>query len=410
MAKNATIARDLRKNALFLAILAVGSIPQILGGYSNYLLVLLIPAILYRTSTKISMPMILCLAFGLFYTVPLYLHKDPPTYSTVVFFLLYPWLFYMIPTCLVKKFRNPNTIYVVLTVEVICLALWSICVNVQDAVTTGQFVNVKRVIDDLAADSQSATNHNMMLAMCIGGVGMLFAQPSRAYQKHMRYLQIIAGLFALFAAFHLLNRTALVLAVVALFIGLFIDGFSLRRMLFLIGVLVVVVCAFVLFLDNSEFLKDVILGFESRESSTQYGMATAGARDVRWLLALKTIPFYPLGTDAIILNGAATYAHNTWLDCGVQSGWIALALLITITVNFLTSFFKFLRLRTVDKFHKTYCAILVAMILLQMAVEPVIQSGAYQLFLMLFFMWSIFNIKVAKPSHQLPKPNNERTS
>ncbi|WP_295728113.1 hypothetical protein [uncultured Muribaculum sp.] len=388
-----TIFSDFKKNWLFLVILGIGTIPSIFMGYSMYILVLLFPIILFNSSIRLNAPIIVSLLFGILYTIPLYAHTNPPTPSNAVFYMTYPVLFYMIPNYLLEKFKNPNSMLIVLIMVVTCIASWSITVNIEDTVVSGELVNMRRALSENLKDIQgvtSATNHNMMLALAIGGIGMLFCQTRSHFDKSVKVYLIILGGFALFSAFHLVNRTAIVLVAAACIVGMLVGGISAKRAIALTMTTLTLIIIFSIAMESSTWVSDVLSGFESRETNSAYGMTTVGNRDVRWLAAVSQIPIRPFGDDALRFMGGTTYAHNTWLDCAIQSGWIPFILLIYITWKMLASVIKVVSNKCVSLFDRSYLAILTSVMILQLMVEPGIQ-GVFLLFLMIFFMWSYAN-------------------
>lgn len=403
--KNNSITSDFKKNWIFLSILIIGTIPSILHGYSIYLLVLLFPIILNHIRIRNPQPLFLAIIFGLTYTFPLFLHNAPPPISNLLFYVSYPALFYLIPVYISQHFKNPNSLFLVLIIVVTCIASWSITMNVEDTVISGQLVNLTRSLDDNIKDFEgvvSATNHNMMLALAIGGIGMIFVPTKTEVEAKEKKFLIVLSLAALFSALHLLNRTALVLAFVAIMVALFSRGLSIKYLIKFcaIGALVILVCS-ILF-DKFEWITEIISGFAGREESSSHGLATAGGRNVRWVAAILQIPSYPLGADALFLNGKNTYAHNTWLDCGVQSGWIAFLTLILVTALFIRGAIKVFKRKQIPVFQRTYLLILVLLLILQLMVEPVME-GVYLLFLMMFFLWSVFNVLLFKQKKHIFK-------
>ena len=403
-----SIIRDFRNNWIFLIIFAVGCIPSILHGYSMYLLILLFPIILLKSSVRLTPPLVCSILFGVLYTFPLYLHKVPPTPSNAIFYLTYPALFYMIPTYLIRKFRNPESIFIVLIIAVTCIASWSVSVNIEDTLVSGQLVNFRRALSENLKDIQgvtSATNHNMMLSLAIGGVGMIFITAQNGLERRIKLFLIILSAFAIFSAFHLLNRTAIVLVGVSCIVALLVGGLTPRRMIAVIFTVILLGIVFALFLDNSQWLTDVLNGFESREENSKFGMATGGGRDIRWLAALTQIPNHPLGADALYFMGQSTYAHNTWLDCAIQSGWLPFILLIYVTYDMVKNVFYYIRNKRISIFKRAYIAIIVSVMIMQLMVEPVIQ-GVYLLLLMMFFIWSYtYNLNI-KFYHRNEKVGN----
>lgn len=338
---------------------------------------------------------VISLLFGFVYTIPLFFHDYSPNLASAIFVLLYPTLFYLLPQYLEKRFKNPDSIFVVTTILVFCIAIWSIFMNIKDTVTTGEIVNLTRSLATSMSDFQgvaTATTHNMMLALAVGGVGMIFVKPQDKVEGFSKAAIVIFGFLALFCALHLLNRTSLFLAVAACMVPFIVKGFTPKSLLIFLLIIAAIVIIFYVFILDSEYYKIVEAGFETRERKSSYDMSSGGGRDVRMMTAILQIPEYPFGTDFLYFGHRNTYAHNTWLDSGIQSGWIALFLLIYITVKFLITGYKTIfKNKDVPRFWRTYLGILSLMMLMQLFVEPVIQ-GVAVLFFMMFYLWSLFNV------------------
>lgn len=396
--KSRSITQDFKNNWLFLSILFVGCIPQIFFGYSMYLLVLLIPIILFQYNVRFNDGLMLTILFSLAYTVPLLFHKDVPNAAILIFTLIYPPLFYLIPRYLFSRFNNPVSILIVTIMLTLCIALWSIMVNIQDTAISGSVVNITRSLKYSMPGFEgenSATAHNMMLSLAIGGIGMLFVKIRNQFDKKIKIFLIIFGFLSLFAAIHLLNRTALFLAVFACMVPVALAGSSIKRTAWIFAIMGILVIVYLFFIQDSIWFGDISEGFLWR-NSVGGSLESGNDRDIRWLAAINQMPSYPWGTDELIMNGKLAYAHNLWLDCGIQAGWIAFIILIFITYKFIKSAYKcVIKYKTVPFFWRNYLAIIAVVLLLQSAVEPVIQ-GVFVLFLMMFYLWSLFGVLNSK--------------
>lgn len=367
-----------------------------------YLLILLFPIILWKGIPS-SKPLALSVIFGITYTFPLIFHNPPPTASSLLFYFIYPTLFYLLPIYLSRRFKNQNSLFLVLIMVVTCISSWSIVMNIKDTVLTGQIVNLHRVLDETIKDdggALGATNHNMMLALAIGGIGMIVIPTKTKLMFKEKVFLFILSLAALFAAFHLLNRTAVVLAVASIFVALISKGISIKSIIKYGIIVVTLILILSMIFEKLEWITEIIAGFESREGPSTHGMETAGGRSIRWMAAIQQIPFHPFGADALFLNGKPTFAHNTWLDCGIQSGWIAFCIFLLITYSFLMTTLKVFKLKRIPIFQRSYFIILAVILILQLMVEPVIQ-GVYLLFLMMFFLWSMFDVYLQNPNIRL---------
>lgn len=261
---------------------------------------------------------------------------------------------------------------------------WAMVTNVWDAIESGQIVNLMRVINDGKGDGPVATHINMMVCMVIGGIGMVFLPGKTMMQRRFKTLAWVLGLVGLFASMHLLNRTALVLAFVSTAIGMFWEGFTMRRLLATLLILGVAIVVFVNATETGQVALELAEGFTSRES-TGYSAASAGGRVERWSAAVAQILTTPLGAEELRIGGQHTFAHNLWLDTGIWAGWPALILLVALTVMWWLPFWRFIRSREISRFVTGYVAMTMCCLILQMGVEPV--WGQLPLLLLFFLNW-----------------------
>lgn len=389
------IKADFKKNWLFLAILFVASIPMILRGYTTHLFFLLFIIIILRYRIKFTKELILCALFGIFYTLPLIFHKNVPTTSTLIFNLVYPFLFYLIPQYLGNQFKHKLSLLLVTAIMITCMASWSIYMSIYDAIVSGNIVDPSRSLHEALSDSDiniSATGQNMRLALAMGGVGMIFVKAYTTLEHRFQIVMIIIGLLALFSGLHLLNRTAIGLVLVACMVPFFVNKFSSRYLNWIFFLSFFLLIVYVLFLQDSSFIGDIVEGIQTRNTNSRYSVESAGGRDVRMLAAIEQIPRYPWGNDVLEFMNSSTYAHNTWLDCGVQSGWIAMFILIVITVYLISSLLILAtKNKRVPSFWRCFLIIISCVLLVQLSVEPGIQ-GNIVVFSMMFYLWSVVNI------------------
>lgn len=390
-----TILSDFKRNWIFLAILFISCIPQFLMGYSHYLLILLYPIILINSQIRFYTGFWFSLLFGFAYTIPLFFHETPPNYAAISFTLLYPSLFYLIPQYLNLKFKNRYSLLIVTVIVITCMASWTIFLNIEDTVLSKSVVNISRnlsSLDNKGGPYITATNHNMLLSLAIAGIGMIFVKANTEQQRKTKFVLIIIGLLSLYSGLHLLNRTAIALAFIACIVPFVTVKFSAERLFWLILILGILALIFFLFVEDSMLYKTLEQGFESRSRTSRYTIESGGGRDIRMLAALQQILETPLGADKLHFNGSAAYAHNTWLDCGVQAGWMALLLLLYITYRFLkASYLVIFKQTQIPSFWRAYLAILTVILMLQLSVEPGIQGGSI-VFFMIFYLWSMFDV------------------
>lgn len=381
---------DLWRNALFLFILWIGFINDLwlLTGYNNYLWILLIPFLLFAGAIRVSARTILILAFSLAYTIPVALIQHDINPARLLFTAIYPLTFYCTGIYLCKRCRYHMSILWIALLSAIAYGAWAIVTNVWDAIESGQIVNVMRIINDGKGDGPVATHINMMVCLVIAGTGMIFIHARTLIQRRFKMIAWVIGLVGLFASLHLLNRTAIVLAFVACVIGMFWEGFSMKRLLATLFILGAAIFIFVNTTETGQMAMQLAEGFTSRED-TGYSAASAGGRVERWTAAIDQIMQTPLGSEELRIGGQHTFAHNLWLDTGIWAGWPALILLVVITILWFIPFWKFIRSREYPRFATGYVAMTMICLILQMGVEPV--WGQLPLLLLFFLNWGFLS-------------------
>lgn len=380
--------KTFRKNWLFLTILIIGMIPSIFSGYSQYILILLLPIALINKRFNLDVNYLLLLLYGLAYTIPQLVQPDEFPLSNQLFYTFYPLILYISGQYVANRLRDYHQGIFILMLVTFALASWSIISNVSDAISTGQLVNFARRFED-ADLIKSATNHNMMLSLAIGGIAAIFITTSDKIEKNCKLWMFAIGALALFSGLHLLNRTSIVIAAICCIVAILFNGVSAKKIIGLIFTIALLYILIQILTSNNSFIADIIEGFDRRERTSTNDAAHAGGRTEAWLGAIEFISSHPLGGDQS-MHPKFSFAHNSWLDMGVRSGWIAFLLFLTITVRFLSDFFKYIRQKRYDHFSRGCILIWVTAMLLQFFVEP-IQEGIFQSFIFFFLIWGFIN-------------------
>lgn len=405
--RRATILSDFRRNALFLIILALGFIHGLFGGYSNYLWILLIPFIIYRRLVRISTDSLLIITFSVAYMMPMMWQMKELNPAQNLFLLLYPLTFYYAGQYLCQNSENRYSVVWMLMLCIVAYGSYGIWVNFEDFFRTGSFVNITRTLRYAGDATLTATHYTMMLCMGMGCVGAIFLRSSDNNQKYLKIIGATVGILGLLAALHLLNRTAVVLVAISCLIGVFWGGITPKRAVYLILVMLVLTLLYFYLIDGNKWFNSMIDGFSHRSRSEHYSVGSAGGRTYRWMTAIQSIAEHPWGTEGIRIRRLHSFAHNMWLDVGVRSGWLAFALIIWITVRWTKSFVSFLKNKRVSNYMRGFIFMILTVMLIQMAVEPVIE-GQLPLMLMFFLNWGFltYDYDLDKGSGETDEPEN----
>lgn len=383
------IKQDFKSTLLVCLILLTGMLPLWMGGYCMYVLILLLPIVLVKVRNYDPLA-ILVIFFSLIYTFTKYLNGHWYTPSELIFDLFFPFIMCQSGKYIVNKFRNPKSVVLFIVLMACALALPAIVENITDTVKTGQLINVTRVILDKSGEvTRSATGYGMMLAIMDGCISALLIKTYSKTDYRIKALIVIIALGAIFSTIHLLNRTGLFLAVISFIIVAFLPPHSMKKNLYLIGILSCVIFISFIFFKDSIFLTDAVKLYEARDAASG-SVSSYGGRSERWYAGFLQLFSQPFGNEkGVLLDGQYTYAHNLWIDAGIKGSLICFILLLVITIVFIKSVIKIYHTKQLSLFERDYMLILSVILLLQMAVEPVIE-GLPQFFWFYIFLTSVF--------------------
>lgn len=401
--KNHTILRDFKQNWVFLLLLFIGATPQFINR-SLYLWLLLLVFYWIRHTIRINFNCCFILLFSFTYSVSRLLY-NPPEISIGIFYILYPFIMYECGIYICKRMKNFQSVILILFFIVLCYSSWSIYNNFIDYIETGAIVNPMRdlVTNNIADDHFiPATQHNSMLAMAIGGIGIIFIKANGYFQKYIKIAITILSVVALFASLHLLNRSAIIIAIVALLTGYLWNGMN-RTKLFLTFIYIAFLLLLILVIfKDSIIVQSIIEGFSNRELNESGSAETGGDRFGRWLLSPYWILTHPLGSDGLLYDGMKVMVHNTWLDIGIDSGIVAFIIMAIITVRLLRVLITFIRNKNINPFYRGYILLVIVALGLQFAVEPLLRAF-HPLFYIIFLIWGILESK--EVNHYRPSSN-----
>ena len=388
-----SIGKDLKANWLFLTLFFVGGIPQIFNNYALYIWFFLLVVYWYKRSVTFNRNACIIVLFCFFYCISRQLY-NPTALSNSLFNLTYPFIMYEGGIYICKKIKNPYAIIIILFGIIISFASWSIISNTIDFLDTGMIVNPKRVVDTEGKDFEHiipATQHNSMLSIAIGGIGIIFIKANNSFQRNLKLSILIFSIISLMASLHLLNRSAIVIAVMALIVGYLWSGVNGKKIFFSIFAAFILLIFVIIVFKDSIIFESIVEGFTNRElNENNGGMESGGGRFQRWVLSPYSILTHPLGSKGLFYHGKYVMAHNTWLDIGIDSGIIAFILIMIITYRFYKSLYYVLNQKQIPSFYRGFILLISIGICLQFAVEPLLQAF-YPLFYLLFFIWGLLD-------------------
>lgn len=374
-------------------ILCISMMPLIASGYSIYALILLFP---YVFKNRFNTGSLLTLLFSMFYTFSFLIRGKVLITSQFVFLLIFPIIIYSCGNLLGTKLYSVKTILMIIVSLVFCLAGPGIYFSILDVVKSGELIKISREIEFASGQTLSATGYGVMFSLAIAGVAMVLVPAISKYDKKIMIFMFGLSLLAIFSTIHILNRTGLALAVIAVIATVFIPPYNSKRILYTLLICTIIVLIFYLYLSDSLLMNDAMQGYLSREEKGDFSAMTGGGRFSRWADAVGQIIEKPIGGEGYIMGNRINYAHNLWLDVGLVGGIIPVILLGVIAFQAFRYTILIHRKRILDSFESCYLIVLCVVMLAQAMTEPVIQ-GVYQFFLfMIFFYGCVTGLKSRK--------------
>lgn len=390
------VIRDLTDHWKVLVVLIIGMIPQLFAGYGEYCFILLFPMVfrfnLWTTKSY------WILAFSLLYVANIIQGDIPITMATKVFYIFFPLFLAQTGAYLGSSLRYPRNIIRIFAGVMVCLASTAIISNITDTIQTGMLINPLREVYTGDDKYLSATNYGMMLALVLGCLGLVFVPSGDRSDRRVKTILIGVGVLALFCTVHLINRTGLALVLISMIIGLVMQPFTKRRLIYLVITCCVIGLIYWLFLNESEFMTEAVKKYVERDRGTG-SVSTMSGRDVRMAYALEILARSPEGgVDGIIFMGRGTYAHNLWIDAGLKGGWICMGILVYFAIGMCHTVWQVWRRHTLYGFNNFETILLVMMcvtFIAQSMSEPIIDGLARYFWFMLFF-WSMLSAHVER--------------
>lgn len=384
MKVESSILKDFKSNWWIVLILCIGMIPEFLQGYSHYLLILLLPSVLFTTKTDIKS--LGALFFGILYVFSMRYGGISMSASSFIFNLIYPFLMLKVGLYVGKKFKDTQSVIVLVILLLTCIGSTAIFLCIQDTISSGQMINVARAIVIGNEEGRAATGYGMMLSLPLACVGLVLEPTSDSIDKQIKiYLMVLGGL-ALFSTVHLLNRTGIAIVLASVMVVLLSKKMSIKRIIYILLVVSAVCALFYTFLKDTEFFSDAVNFYELRDQGSG-SVFHLGGRDTRLEFAYHKMIGNPYGgIDGIFYNGKSTYAHNLWIDAALKGGWMCGILLIIFALNFSNTIYKVYKRNDISRFERTLLLVVSVIWMIQCMVEPVI-DGLPQYFWFMMFLW-----------------------
>ena len=245
----------------------------------------------------------------------------------------------------------------------------------------------RNTIDIWTGVGRSATLQATMLTMIMGS-----SLYSLVALKNKLYKLIITIFIILSLSYNLIlgTRTLIIVSVVSFIVSCITFIILNRRNIFLVlkngkTLLIVIIVIFLVFISNFMGIREKIENTKLlRRINKPYSTEEADENRVQTLfLAFNSILEHPMGGNNERI-GELKYAHNMWLDVGKQAGIIPFVLLSLFTIISLWNVIKIFKNEKFSNEFKVFLAGIYSAVLLNMAVEPIMQGEP--LFFIMFCM------------------------
>lgn len=329
---------------------------------------------------RIDTDFVLIQAFAIVYA--LFSLIDPEIFTqTVIFYGVFPPVFFLLGRYLMSKTKRVDDIFVILfTVGMLysVSALLSVTFNLK----SGGYANFDRAIPMIWSGSKPM-KATLMAAfftfnMCIPALTLV---QLKKFNIAFKAITLLIFVQSLLCVFRLGSRTqlAIFLITTALTLLFILPKQSLNqniRLLLLLAASAVLVYIYIPFDLDSEYLSTIGQRLQNSDNT-----GSAGGRTTRWTRSLENLFIKPLGWDKTEFG----YAHNLWLDVARTHGIIPFIILIIFSVRTLLNTKKAIRFSKVSLPVTTLFFSYVLAANLMFFVEPVTE-GIFSFFLVYCFI------------------------
>ena len=324
------------------------------------------------------------LAFTIFYSLFAVNSGFISTFSSAVAYILPLPLFYLFGRYVMSKINRSEDFYKFILILFIAYTLDVFLSLYLDILLTGSLVNTSRSFSFYFDEGSelAATLVGMQVYPCLIGFVLFFILYRS--NKILSFIYLLLASSALLTTVHLVNRTGLVIFVIAS--GLMFINHNRKNLFRLIlPCLIIGVITLVVYLgydlDNSEVM--------SAYSDRGDDVSSAGSRTFLWSHAIKKMFIHPFGWSDAYVD-----IHNMWLDIAKVAGIIPFIILVLITIQSIITLCKILRFRKAEL--STAFLGLYVCFFLSLFVEPIRGSTHLFLFVMLWGMQESYLYKLKR--------------
>ena len=294
-----------------------------LGNISKTLLTCILIAILIPIYRNINQASICALLFSITYAVFGSLNGYIGSISTILFYVVPPFFFYLYGKYLSIQIVDDNKL-----IDFYIITSYCFCLSVFYSVLDNIFVNGNLICLNRQLLVGNTEDINFNSATLIGlNVAIGFASlPIALFCKinmTRRLLCLSLFLLSLLTTIHLVNRTGLI---VIIFSFTMVSYFYYKRHSPIkFAAYFILIFAVVVILTPSLINSDLFEAYNERNSD----LSSGGGRFTQWIDGALKLITMPLGYQ--LSGNSLSYVHNLWLDIARVGGIIPFILVIIIT-------------------------------------------------------------------------------
>ncbi|WP_342421230.1 O-antigen ligase family protein [Paenibacillus sp. FSL E2-0178] len=325
------------------------------GHYLIFALLPLICWLIFRNTNKVNYFQLLLFLFCSIYTYLLFNYHQRPT-GVLIVTLLFPSVFYFFGDYLAKNdtsFKKTYFLLLSITTTLVTFAFLSLI--------TSDISNLAawRGVSSIWGENISATGLNTYLSLGLSLLPICLFSTN----KKVRLIALLNFILSVYCMLKLGSRTGIIIIAVPTAVSFLLLGkMNIRKVL---GIIFFVFLCFITW----NYIDSTYL-FSRLSSMDNFN----DPRFAVWKDAVIGIFKYPLGGNKVSLP--LKYAHNMWLDVGIESGILPFVLLIILTVSPFITLFYLLRNNFPNTLKMSFICILSSFFIC-FFLEPIMEGWLY---------------------------------
>lgn len=372
-------------------ILLLLGVSYILNDYSFYLIIGLLPILLINFKKfEVDINIFLLVIFSISYLSISALNGNNIHFTSILYYGLYPLLFYLSGILIVKRCNNFYNLTSIIILIIVSYSFVFIINSIIDTFEYG-FINYSRHIIISRADIFDKDLQGLRASLSIACVSMIFVPIDNKKYYTLKILCFLIGILGLISVIHFIHRTGVIIG----FLCISLVIIKIRKKIKLINLITLIFTILLLFIFflKSDLSNQIYDAYLTREIDTDSNFFNFGGRMIRWKWVFSNMLYHPFGN---ISSNSFNWAHNLWLDVYRISGIIPFLTIVFISYNGIRDFFKLVKTKEIPLFYSCLIVSLQTTFILQCSLEPIIESDIafFWIYILLIGMTKSLNKKV----------------